>query len=113
MIATVSNAKNIILATANMFNTMVCIERAAILRMFCYDRMFFKQAEFCSSYYSEAVVRLPKNAEPTDVAPLLCAGVTVFQGMKQVDGVQAGDLVAIEGIGGVRFHIFHSSNIKD
>lgn len=48
----------------------------------------------------EAAVRIPKDADPAKVAPLLCAGVTVFNGMRRM-GCLAGDVVAVQGLGGL------------
>ncbi|KAK0248818.1 hypothetical protein LTS09_016007 [Friedmanniomyces endolithicus] len=49
---------------------------------------------------TEAAVRIPMDADPAEVAPLLCAGVTVFNGMRR-QGIMAGDVVAIQGLGGL------------
>ncbi len=49
---------------------------------------------------AEAVVRVPKEMSPADVAPLLCAGVTVFNGIRKM-GVEQGNLVAVQGLGGL------------
>jgi len=48
----------------------------------------------------EAVVRIPKEADPAEVAPLLCAGVTVFNGIRKMH-VEQGALVAVQGLGGL------------
>ncbi|KAK8099848.1 zinc-binding dehydrogenase [Apiospora kogelbergensis] len=48
----------------------------------------------------EAVVRLPKDTDPAAAAPLLCAGVTVFNGLRKLR-VEQGGLVAVQGIGGL------------
>lgn len=48
----------------------------------------------------EAVVRVPKSADPAEVAPLLCAGVTVFNGMRKLQ-IEQGNLVAVQGVGGL------------
>ncbi|KAG5988023.1 hypothetical protein E4U54_004795 [Claviceps lovelessii] len=49
----------------------------------------------------EAVVRLPSEpADPAEVAPLLCAGVTVFNGIRKMR-VEQGALVAVQGLGGL------------
>lgn len=48
----------------------------------------------------EAVVRLPKTTDPVQAAPLLCAGVTVFNGIRKLH-VEQGGLVAVQGIGGL------------
>ncbi|KAK3683117.1 hypothetical protein LTR37_020555 [Vermiconidia calcicola] len=49
---------------------------------------------------SEAAVRIPKDADPAKIAPLLCAGVTVFNGMRNMN-ITAGDTVAVQGLGGL------------
>ncbi|KAF2162091.1 hypothetical protein M409DRAFT_69317 [Zasmidium cellare ATCC 36951] len=49
---------------------------------------------------TEATVRIPKDVDPAEVAPLLCAGVTVFNGMRQLN-VPPGEIVAIQGLGGL------------
>ena len=49
---------------------------------------------------TEAAVRIPKDADPASIAPLLCAGVTVFNGMRHM-GITPGDVVAIQGLGGL------------
>ncbi|KAI1384232.1 alcohol dehydrogenase [Hypoxylon trugodes] len=48
----------------------------------------------------EAVVRVPSDADPVETAPLLCAGVTVFNGMRKLH-VEQGNTVAIQGVGGL------------
>jgi alcohol dehydrogenase, propanol-preferring len=45
------------------------------------------------------VGRLPDNVDLAAVAPILCAGVTTYKGLKET-GVKAGEWVAISGIGG-------------
>jgi len=49
---------------------------------------------------TEAAVRIPENADPAEVAPLLCAGVTAFNGMRRM-GITVGDVVAEQGLGGL------------
>jgi propanol-preferring alcohol dehydrogenase len=46
------------------------------------------------------VGRLPDNVGFSEIAPILCAGVTVYKGLKQLD-CKPGDWVAISGIGGL------------
>ncbi|MBG6620132.1 alcohol dehydrogenase AdhP [Pseudomonas aeruginosa] len=43
---------------------------------------------------------LPKNVEFAEIAPILCAGVTVYKGLKQTNA-RPGQWVAISGIGGL------------
>lgn len=49
---------------------------------------------------AEATARVPKNMDPAEVAPLLCAGVTVFNGIRKMH-VEQGALVAVQGLGGL------------
>ncbi|OBT62756.1 hypothetical protein VE03_07086 [Pseudogymnoascus sp. 23342-1-I1] len=49
---------------------------------------------------AEAVVRVPRDVDPVEVAPLLCAGVTVFNGIRKMH-VEQGALVAVQGLGGL------------
>ncbi len=44
--------------------------------------------------------RIPDGADPDEVAPILCAGVTVYKGLK-VTEVKPGEWVVISGIGGL------------
>lgn len=46
------------------------------------------------------VGHVPAGLEAGDAAPVLCAGVTVYKGLKQTD-TKPGDWVAISGIGGL------------
>jgi D-arabinose 1-dehydrogenase-like Zn-dependent alcohol dehydrogenase len=48
----------------------------------------------------EAAIRIPASIDPAKAAPLLCAGVTVFNSLRQAK-VLAGELVAVQGIGGL------------
>ena len=49
---------------------------------------------------SEAAVRIPKDIDAAEAAPLLCAGVTVFNGIRRMN-VLSGDIVAVQGLGGL------------
>ena len=44
--------------------------------------------------------RIPKGADPVEIAPVLCAGVTVYKGLK-VSEARPGQWVVISGIGGL------------
>lgn len=44
--------------------------------------------------------RIPDGLDPVEVAPILCAGVTVYKGLKVTD-TRPGQWVAISGIGGL------------
>ncbi|RFU82166.1 alcohol dehydrogenase [Trichoderma arundinaceum] len=48
----------------------------------------------------EAVVRVPKEMNAVEAAPLLCAGVTVFNGIRKMH-VEQGAMVAVQGLGGL------------
>jgi D-arabinose 1-dehydrogenase-like Zn-dependent alcohol dehydrogenase len=48
----------------------------------------------------EAVARIPDGIESTEAAPLLCAGITTFNALRN-SGARPGDTVAVQGIGGL------------
>lgn len=51
---------------------------------------------------ASGLVRLPDGQDAADLAPLLCAGLTVYRALLQAgDGALPGALVAIQGIGGL------------
>jgi len=47
-----------------------------------------------------AVAAMPEGIEATEAGPLLCAGVTTYNALR-TSGAKSGDLVAIQGIGGL------------
>jgi D-arabinose 1-dehydrogenase-like Zn-dependent alcohol dehydrogenase len=47
-----------------------------------------------------AVARMPAELPPADAAPLMCAGVTTFNALRN-SGARPGDVVAILGLGGL------------
>jgi D-arabinose 1-dehydrogenase-like Zn-dependent alcohol dehydrogenase len=49
---------------------------------------------------AEAVVRVPLEVDPAEYAPILCAGITVFNSIRRLN-ILAGEVVAIEGLGGL------------
>ncbi|GAA5886569.1 hypothetical protein JCM16303_006612 [Sporobolomyces ruberrimus] len=49
---------------------------------------------------SNALAQLPDDLDPVQAAPLLCAGVTVFNALRHMD-VMPGDVVGVQGIGGL------------
>ncbi len=49
---------------------------------------------------AEAVAALPDDITADEAGPLLCAGITVFNALRN-SGARAGDLVAVQGIGGL------------
>jgi D-arabinose 1-dehydrogenase-like Zn-dependent alcohol dehydrogenase len=48
----------------------------------------------------EAVARVPEGLDPAEAGPLMCAGVTTFNSLRNI-GARPGDLVAVLGIGGL------------
>jgi D-arabinose 1-dehydrogenase-like Zn-dependent alcohol dehydrogenase len=58
-----------------------------------------QDSEYCL-LRTEATVRIPRDADPAEYAPLLCAGVTVFNGIRKMN-ITPGDIVAIQGLGGL------------
>jgi D-arabinose 1-dehydrogenase-like Zn-dependent alcohol dehydrogenase len=48
----------------------------------------------------EAVVALPDGISADEAAPLLCAGVTTFNSLRNA-GARSGDVVAVHGLGGL------------
>ena len=49
---------------------------------------------------SEAVAAIPDALSPVEAAPILCAGVTTFNSLRH-SGAKTGDLVAVQGLGGL------------
>jgi NADPH2:quinone reductase len=49
---------------------------------------------------AEAVGRIPDGLDGVDAAPLLCAGITTFNALRNADA-GPGDLVAVQGVGGL------------
>lgn len=49
---------------------------------------------------AEAVVAIPETLSHTDAAPLLCAGITTYNALRH-SGALPGDLVAVQGMGGL------------
>ena len=49
---------------------------------------------------SEAVVHVPSEVDPAAYAPILCAGVTVFNSMRHMN-IPSGEVVGIQGLGGL------------
>ena len=46
------------------------------------------------------VAHIPKGLAPTQAAPLICAGITTYKGIKQTEA-RAGEWVAVSGCGGL------------
>jgi D-arabinose 1-dehydrogenase-like Zn-dependent alcohol dehydrogenase len=49
---------------------------------------------------AEAVAAMPDDLPAAEAAPLMCAGITTFNALRNA-GARAGDLVAVQGIGGL------------
>src|SRR5271170_1382475 len=49
---------------------------------------------------AEAVVAIPESLKDVDAGPLLCAGITTYNALRH-SGALPGDLVAVQGIGGL------------
>ena len=75
------------------------------------DFISCKKAKICGISYDggyaeymtapqEAVAIIPEELSSSEAAPLLCAGITVYNGMRN-SGIRAGDTVAVQGIGGL------------
>lgn len=54
----------------------------------------------CMIAPATALARVPDGLSSTDAAPLMCAGVTTFNALRN-SGARSGDLVAVHGIGGL------------
>src|SRR2546430_4879318 len=54
----------------------------------------------CTVVPHEAGVHLPEKLESVEVAPLLCAGITTYNSLRN-SGARPGDTVAVQGIGGL------------
>jgi D-arabinose 1-dehydrogenase-like Zn-dependent alcohol dehydrogenase len=49
---------------------------------------------------AQTAIRIPKEMDPAEVAPLLCAGMTVFNGIRK-QHLEPGAFVAVQGLGGL------------
>lgn len=49
---------------------------------------------------ADYVARIPQNADFAEIAPILCAGVTTYKGIKETEA-KPGEWIAISGIGGL------------
>ncbi|KAI1763047.1 putative alcohol dehydrogenase [Hypoxylon sp. FL1150] len=56
-------------------------------------------AEYCT-IRAEAAVRIPEHVDAAKWAPILCAGMTVYNAIRHMD-IPVGETVAIQGIGGL------------
>jgi len=49
---------------------------------------------------SEAIASIPEDIDPAEAAPLLCAGITTFNSLRNMN-IQPPEIVAVQGIGGL------------
>ncbi|PYH48514.1 GroES-like protein [Aspergillus saccharolyticus JOP 1030-1] len=56
-------------------------------------------AEYCL-LNAEAAVRVPEHVPAAKYAPILCAGVTVFNSLRHMN-ITPGEIVAVQGLGGL------------
>src|SRR5882724_609984 len=49
---------------------------------------------------ARGIASIPDELSPADAAPLLCAGITTYNALRNA-GLRGGDLVAVQGIGGL------------
>jgi len=49
---------------------------------------------------ADALASIPDSLSPAEAAPILCAGITTFNSLRH-SGARAGDLVAVQGLGGL------------
>ena len=49
---------------------------------------------------ADVLALIPETLSPVEAAPILCAGITTFNSLRH-SGAVAGDLVAVQGLGGV------------
>jgi D-arabinose 1-dehydrogenase-like Zn-dependent alcohol dehydrogenase len=57
----------------------------------------------------EALVSIPETLSDTEAAPLLCAGITTYNALRH-SGALPGDLIAVQGIGGLVTLEFNFAN---
>ncbi len=60
---------------------------------------FWTDAEYCKLRF-EAAVHVPSHVDAAKYAPILCAGVTVFNAIRKMN-IPPGATVAIQGLGGL------------
>ncbi|OZJ03746.1 hypothetical protein BZG36_03066 [Bifiguratus adelaidae] len=58
----------------------------------------------------EALCFVPDGMDPAEAAPLLCAGITVYNSMRHVDHIMPGDMCVVKGIGGLGHLAIQFSN---
>ncbi|CCG83722.1 protein of unknown function [Taphrina deformans PYCC 5710] len=50
---------------------------------------------------TESIAAVPRELDPAEAGPLLCAGITTFNSIRNVQHLRPGDTVAVQGIGGL------------
>lgn len=68
--------------------------------LYVYTRLLIPPDAQYALVRAEAAVPIPEDVDAAKYAPLLCAGVTVFNSMRRMD-VGPGETVAVEGLGGL------------
>lgn len=53
-----------------------------------------------ATLHTEALAAVPEGLDPFEASPLLCGGLTTFNSLRNMD-VHPGDVVAVQGIGGL------------
>jgi D-arabinose 1-dehydrogenase-like Zn-dependent alcohol dehydrogenase len=62
-------------------------------------KLVYIDAEYCT-LRSEAAVRIPNHVDAAKYAPILCAGVAVFNSIRRMN-ISPGSTVGIQGLGGL------------
>lgn len=57
---------------------------------------------------TEAMMAVPADMDPALAAPLVCAGITVFNSLRNMD-IHTGDVVGVQGIGGLGESLRHTA----
>ena len=60
----------------------------------------------------EALARMPEGLDLVQSAPLMCAGVTTFNALRN-SGARGGDLVAVQGLGGLGRPVCQHNGLSD
>src|SRR2546421_605668 len=58
------------------------------------------KVQACGVCHSDVLALIPETLSPVEAAPILCAGITTFNSLRH-SGAVAGDLVAVQGLGGL------------
>ena len=72
--------------------------RSSLIPFSSHQNLTKSDAEYCT-LRQEAAVPLPENMDKAEMAPLLCAGVTVFNSIR-LQKIPQGGIVGVVGLGG-------------